>query len=169
MEVRLVDGRDTEICGSIFARQVDRKQKIRSNDLHKSMISTKVLRPVSFPLLRPNIQCSRFYRSPNHPPSPTYSPLQHKILSTALTLVPSSGFTQQTLTEAAKQSGYHEITHNLFPRGPWSIIEYHLETQREKLSSIPLEDGRIGKNIRTLCVARLEGNKEIIQRWREVC
>src|SRR5271170_5219903 len=95
---------------------------------------------------------TRSYYSQNHPPSPTYTPLQHKILSTALTLVPSTGFTTQTLTQGAKQSGYLEITHNLFPRGPWSIIEYHLVGQRESLSSIPLEEGGVGKTIRKLCV-----------------
>ena len=79
-----------------------------------------------------------FYHSSNHPPSPSYTPLQHKILSTSLSLVPSTGFTSETLTEGAKQAGYLEITHNLFPRGPWSIVEYHLVRQREALASIPL-------------------------------
>jgi ubiquinone biosynthesis protein COQ9 len=123
--------------------------------------SSILLRHTILPTLRP-------YHSLNHPPSPSYTPLQHKILSTALTLVPSTGFTPQTLTEGAKQAGYLEITHNLFPRGPWSLVEYHLVRQREALSSIPLEDAGIGKTIRKLCVERLNGNKEIIGRWQEV-
>jgi len=111
----------------------------------------------------------RSYHSPNHPPSPSYTPLQHKILSTALSLVPSTGFTNQTLTDGAKQAGYLEITHNLFPRGPWSLIEYHLVRQRESLSSILLpENAGVGKTIRTLCVERLKGNKDVIGRWQEV-
>ena len=121
-------------------------------------------------LLRRTILPSiRSYHSPNHPHSPSYSPLQHKILSTSLSLVPSTGFTTQTLTQAAKQAGYLEITHNLFPRGPYSLIEYHLVRQRESLSSIPLPEGAgVGKTIRTLCVERLKGNSEIIGRWQEV-
>ena len=124
--------------------------------------SSILLRHTRLPTLRP-------YHSFNHPPSPSYTPLQHKILSTALTLVPSTGFTSQTLTQGAKQAGYLEITHNLFPRGPWSLVEYHLVRQREALSSIPLEEGGgVGKTIRKLCVERLNGNKEIIGRWQEV-
>jgi len=122
------------------------------------------------PLLRRTILPQlRSYHSPNHPASPSYTPIEHKILKTALSLVPSTGFTSQTLTEAAKQAGYLEITHNLFPRGPWSLVEYHLVTQREALSAVPLEEKGVGKTIRALCVARLRGNKDVIERWQEVC
>lgn len=110
----------------------------------------------------------RLYHSPNHPHLPSYTPLQHKILSTSLTLVPSTGFTLRTLTEGAKQAGYLEITRNLFPRGPWSLVEYHLVTKREALSSIPLDEGGVGKTIRKLCVERLKANEEVIGRWQEV-
>jgi ubiquinone biosynthesis protein COQ9 len=122
----------------------------------------------SSPILRRTvIHGLRSYHSPNHPPSPSYSPVQHKILRTALALVPSTGFTAQTLSQGAKEAGYLEITHNLFPRGPWSLVEYHLVTQREALSSIPLDEGGVGKTIRNLCVERLRGNKEVIGRWQE--
>ena len=127
-----------------------------------SLRSTFLLRRTILPQLRS-------YHSPNHPASPSYTAIQHKILKTALSLVPSTGFTSQALTEAAKQSGYLEITHNLFPRGPWSLVEYHLVTQREALSLIPLEEQGVGKTIRKLCVERLKGNKDVIGRWQEVC
>ena len=123
--------------------------------------SSILLRHTKLPNLRP-------YHSLNYPPSQSYTPLQHRILGAALTLVPSTGFTSQTLTEGAKQAGYLEITHNLFPRGPWSLVEYHLVRQREALSSIPLDEGGVGKTIRKLCVERLNGNKDIIGRWQEV-
>lgn len=128
----------------------------------------------SSPLLRRRssssiiIEYIRSYHSPNHPPSPTYTPQQHKILTTAISLVSTHGFTSETLREGAKEAGYLEITHNLFPRGPWSLVEYHLVTQREALSSIPLNEGGIGKTIRKLCVERLKGNKDVIARWQEV-
>jgi ubiquinone biosynthesis protein COQ9 len=123
----------------------------------------------SLPLVRRTVTNQlRSYHSPNHPPCPSYSPLQHKILRTALSLVPSSGFTAQTLTQGARDAGYLEITHNLFPRGPWSLVEYHLVTQREALSSIPLDEAGVGKTIRKLCIERLRGNKELIGRWQEV-
>jgi ubiquinone biosynthesis protein COQ9 len=94
--------------------------------------------------------------------------VEHKILSSALSLVPSSGFTPQTLVEGAKKAGYLDITHNLFPRGVWSLVEYHLVTQREALSSISLEEEGVGKTVRKLCVERLKGNKDVIGRWQEV-
>ena len=110
----------------------------------------------------------RSYHSPNHPHAPSYTSLQHKILSNALALVPASGFTSESLTQGAKQAGYLEITHNLFPRGPWSIVEYHLVTQRESLSSIPLDGKGVGRTIRKLCVERLKANKDLIGKWQEV-
>src|SRR5271155_2488002 len=127
--------------------------------------------PIRPSLVRRTILPSiRSYHSPNHPHSPSHTPLPHKILSAALSLVPTTGFTTQTLTQAAKQAGYLEITHNLFPHGPYSLIEYHLVRQRESLSSIPLPEGAgMGKTIRTLCVERLKGNTEIIGQWQEVC
>jgi len=127
-----------------------------------SMRNAAILRRTMPPSLRQ-------YHSANHPPSPIYTPLQHQILSKALALVPSKGFTPETLTEGAKHAGYLEITHNLFPRGPWSLVEYHLVRQREALSSVPLEEGLgVGRTIRKLCVERLKGNTEIIGQWQDV-
>ena len=116
------------------------------------------------------LACSiRFYHSSVYPRPPNYTAGQHKILSSALSLVPSTGFTTQTLLDGAKKAGYLEITHNLFPRGVWSLVEFHLVTQREALSSIPLEKG-VGaeKAIRKLCIERLKANEEIIGQWQEV-
>ena len=129
------------------------------------------LSPMWTSLLRSKIRLpnARSYHSSTHPHAPSYTPVQHKILSASLALVPSTGFTSQTLADGAKQAGYLEITHNLFPRGSWSLIEYHLVRQRESLSSLPLQEGAgVGKTIRTLCVERLKANKDIIGRWQEV-
>jgi ubiquinone biosynthesis protein COQ9 len=134
-----------------------------------SLIGAMSLPLRSSPLLRQTLRNPlRQYHSPNHRPAPSYTPLQDKILSTALTHVPTTGFTHETLSIGAKEAGYLEITHNLFPRGPFSLVEYHLVTQREKLNTIPLEESGVGKTIRKLCVERLKGNKEIIGRWQEV-
>jgi ubiquinone biosynthesis protein COQ9 len=168
----------------LFGRlaEADRRQSFRLFGRHKSVFPTlqdcryqgthpmMSLSPIRSSLLPRTILPSiRSYHSSNHPRSPSYTPIQHKILSTALSLVPSTGFTPQTLTDGAKQAGYLEITHNLFPRGPWSLIEYHLVRQRESLSSILLPEGAgVGKTIRTLCVERLKGNKDVIGRWQEV-
>src|SRR5271156_6823146 len=114
-----------------------------------------LVRPSPVPFLCVCVLSSsaRPYHSSHYPRSQTYTPQQRKILSTALSLVPAKGFTAETLAEGAKQAGYLEITHNLFPRGPWALIEYHLVTQREALKSVPLEEGLgVGRTIRKLCV-----------------
>ena len=131
-------------------------------------MSFSCLRSSTSLLCRTRLPQLRSYHSPNHPHAPSYTPIQQKILTTALSLVPRLGFTAESLTEGAKEAGYLEITHNLFPRGPWSLVEYHLVTQREALSSVPLEEKGVGRTIRKLCVERLKGNKDIIGRWQEV-
>jgi ubiquinone biosynthesis protein COQ9 len=131
-------------------------------------MSSSGLRPSVLLLNRTRLPQLRSYRSSNHPHSPRYTSLQHTILSNALAIVPSSGFTSESLTQGAKQAGYLEITHNLFPRGPWSIVEYHLVTQRESLSSISLDEQGVGRTIRKLCMERLKANKNVIGQWQEV-
>jgi hypothetical protein len=72
------------------------------------------------------------------------------ILRQALSLVTSKASPPKP-SPNAKQSGYLEITHNLFPHGPFSIVEYHFIKQLHALISVPLEhvlalDGRFGRS-----------------------
>ncbi|EPS45458.1 hypothetical protein H072_559 [Dactylellina haptotyla CBS 200.50] len=107
-----------------------------------------------------------------------YTPEQSAILSAALSHVPTQGFSDSTLLMGVKDAGYLDVTMNLFPQGPFAIVNYHLVTQRERLSEYANSDewkdlqasnqkfGTTDK-IRALCVERLRQNKAIIHRWPE--
>lgn len=114
--------------------------------------------------------CSRPYHSYEHKSPPSFSPTEEAILSAALAHVPGHGFTTTALTYGARDAGYLDISTNLFPSGPFSIVNYHLVTQRLALakhaSSLPPQTD-ITSNIRSLALHRLHGNKPIIHRWQE--
>ena len=115
-------------------------------------------------------RCSRSYHSYEHEAPPPFNPTEDAILSAALTHVPTHGFTTTALTQGARDAGYLDISTNLFPTGAFSIVNYHLITQRLALakhaSSLqPRTD--ITANIRTLAVHRLHANTPIIHRWQE--
>ncbi len=115
-------------------------------------------------------KCSRSYHSYEHQPPPPFSPTEHAILSAALTHVPTHGFTATALTQGARDADYLDISTNLFPTGAFSIVNYHLVTQRLALakhaSSLP-PSADITTNIRSLALHRLYANGPIIHRWQE--
>ncbi|KAM0805517.1 ubiquinone biosynthesis protein COQ9 [Usnea florida] len=114
--------------------------------------------------------CSRSYHSYEHEAPPPFNPTEDAILSAALTHVPTHGFSNAALTQGARDAGYLDISTNLFPTGAFSLVNYHLVTQRLALakhaSSLqPRTD--ITANIRTLALRRLHANTPIIHRWQE--
>ena len=115
-------------------------------------------------------RCSRSYHSYEHEAPPPFNPTEDAILSAALTHVPTHGFSTTALTHGARDAGYLDISTNLFPTGAFSLVNYHLVTQRLALakhaaSLQPQTD--ITANIRTLTLRRLHANKLIIHRWQE--
>ena len=115
-------------------------------------------------------QCSRSYHSYEHEAPPPFTPTQDAILSAALAHVPTHGFTTTALTQGARDAGYLDISTNLFPTGAFSIVNYHLVTQRLALakhtpSLQPQTD--ITARIRSLALHRLHANKPIVHRWQE--
>ena len=116
------------------------------------------------------LQHSRSYHSYEHEAPPPFNPTEDAILSAALAHVPTHGFTTTALTQGARDAGYLDISTNLFPTGAFSIVNYHLVTQRLALakhtSSLqPQTD--ITARIRSLALHRLHANKLIIHRWQE--
>lgn len=115
--------------------------------------------------------CDRFYHSYEHDQPRPFNLTEDRILSAALSHVPAHGFTTTALTRGARDAGYLDISTNLFPTGPFSIVNYHLVTQRLALAKDasstvePLND--VSSNIRTLALRRLRANKPIIRRWQE--
>jgi hypothetical protein len=112
------------------------------------------------------------YFSEHHPDPAPFPPTQDKILSSALSHVPHLGFSSEALSLGAKDAGYLDVSVQLFPRGVYDLINYHLVTQRLALKNrvqFP-EDGRlgVGKKVKILTMQRLQANKDIIHQWQEV-
>ena len=130
------------------------------------------------PLCHPSPQSlhcrsSRTYYSYHCPDPPPFTPVQTTILAAALERVPVHGFTANALTLGAKDAGYLEVSVQLFPRGAYDLINYHLVTQRLGLKDrVQFPDDSelgVGKKVRTLTLERLRANKNIIHQWQGVC
>jgi len=93
-------------------------------------------------------------------------------LSSALAHVPIHGFTQEALTLGAKDAGYLDISSNLFPKGTFDLVKYHLVSQRLGLKDriqFPDENFGVGRKVRNLILERLRANVDtgIVTRWQE--
>ncbi|RYP06317.1 hypothetical protein DL765_009533 [Monosporascus sp. GIB2] len=133
----------------------------------------------------------RPYHSHDHPPPPgIFNAAENAILSAAYAHVPEHGFTQRALSYGARDAGYPDISTNLLPEGPFSLIRYHLVTQREALAPKSKEifninpstnpashDGdaasathwNVSDKVERLTWERLLGNRDVNHRWQEVC
>ncbi|KAK3941208.1 COQ9-domain-containing protein [Diplogelasinospora grovesii] len=111
------------------------------------------------------IPTCRAYHSYDHPPPPgPFSETEQAILSAAYKHVPEYGFSEEALALGARDAGYLDISTNLLPEGAFSLIRWHLVTQREALAS------RVDSNnnsVEALTWERLLGNKDVIRRWQE--
>jgi ubiquinone biosynthesis protein COQ9 len=121
-------------------------------------------------LLRP-------YHSYDHPPpAGVFSQAEQAILAAAYRQVPEHGFTQHALSLGARDAGYLDISTNLIPEGPFSLIRYHLVKQREALSprreailsSGDASAATVPARVERLTWERLLGNKDVNHRWQEV-
>ncbi len=93
-------------------------------------------------------------------------------MSSALAHVPIHGFTQEALTLGAKDAGYLDISSNLFPKGTFDLVKYHLVSQRLGLKDriqFPDENFGVGRKVRNLILERLRANVDtgIVTRWQE--
>jgi ubiquinone biosynthesis protein COQ9 len=134
----------------------------------------------SIPRLRRAIPRTNFrkYHSYDHPPPPgPFNATETAILSAAILHVPLHGFTNTSLALGARDAGYLDVSTNLFPKGAFSLVHYHLLTQRLGLGkhsqvSKPSENEKplgIGAKVKALTWARLLSNEPMIHRWQEVC
>lgn len=113
----------------------------------------------------------RTYYSEHHPEPPPFPEIQDTILSSALKHVPEYGFSPKALTLGAQDAGYLEVSVQLFPRGVYDLINYHLVTQRLALKNHVQFDPDtklgVGRKVKILTMERLKANKDIIHRWQE--
>lgn len=126
----------------------------------------------------------RLYHSYDHPPPPgVFNPTEQAILSAAYAHVPEHGFTQSSLSLGARDAGYLDISTNLLPDGPFSLIRYHLVAQREALApkskeifssssnntiTSPPGQWKVSDKVERLTWERLLGNRDVNHRWQEV-
>jgi len=115
----------------------------------------------------------RPYYSYEHDEVPPYPETETTILSAALTHVPAQGFTQDALRSGLRDAGYRDASSNLFPRGEFEVVMYHLTTQRLGLKhrvQFPEDETRVGKKVKALVLERLRANIDagVVPRWQEV-
>ncbi|KAI1820514.1 ubiquinone biosynthesis protein COQ9 [Xylaria intraflava] len=114
----------------------------------------------------------RKYHSYDHPPPASiFKPAEQAILSAAYKHVPEHGFTQHALSAGARDAGYPDISTSVLPGGAFSLIHYHLVTQREALAprreGIVAGEASVPGRIERLTWARLQGNRDVNHRWQE--
>jgi hypothetical protein len=114
----------------------------------------------------------RAYHSHVYEQSPPFSPTETAILSAALSHVPTHGFSDTALYNGARDAGYIDTSLNLFPRGVFDLIVYHLTTQRLALKNAVQfpEDKQlgVGRKVRSLVLHRLRANQDIVHKWQQV-
>lgn len=116
------------------------------------------------------------YHSYDYAESTPFAPAEAAILSSAYSHVPQHGFSIDALKLGARDAGYLDASTNLFPRGVFDLINYHLVTQRLALKDnvqFPEQSNTgkkpgVGAKVRTLTLARLRANEPVIHRWQEV-
>jgi ubiquinone biosynthesis protein COQ9 len=140
------------------------------------MVSPMALRsilrtPASLrPLLLQHSTRALYHSYENQEPPP-YREAESAILSSALAHVPQHGFTQEALRLGAKDAGYLDISMNLFPKGPFDLVQYHLVTQRLDLKNrVQFADEKlsVGRKVRSLILARLRANVDtrVVGHWQ---
>ncbi|MDI1485206.1 MAG: Ubiquinone biosynthesis protein coq9, mitochondrial [Ramalina farinacea] len=119
-----------------------------------------------------SILSARQYHSHEHASSSPFSPTEDAILSAALKYVLSSSFTAESLSLGAQDAGYLPISTNLFPSGAFALVNYHLVTQRLRLSDSfsrpdPSPQLNISDNVRSIAMQRLKGTAPYIPQWQD--
>lgn len=140
-----------------------------------SKASRRVVSGCRDALHKPGPRCQRTYYSYDHPAAVgAFGSTEEAILSAAYKHVPEYGFSNRALGYGARDAGYLDISPSVLPDGAFSLIRYHLVSQREMLTikSQELfkdqESLRPGARARDLTWARLLANRDVIHHWQEV-
>jgi ubiquinone biosynthesis protein COQ9 len=124
----------------------------------------------------PILTQTRTFTSTERAAPSVYTPLESALLSSALSHVPEHGFTTHSLALGARENGYLDISINLFPKGTFDLVRYHLVQERMALkdkvdlSGAEQAGRKLGMTdkIRSLVKERLRGNEKLGGRWQEV-
>lgn len=110
---------------------------------------------------------NRLFHSYEHAPADRYNQAEQTILKAAMTHVPQHGFSLRAIQNGATDTGHLEITHNLFPKGAFELIRYHLITERLALQHVEIPAHGVGKKVRSLLAARIKANEQYIHQWQD--
>jgi ubiquinone biosynthesis protein COQ9 len=145
--------------------------QITMSQILRTPATRKLLHPSTLPRLASTTRTYYSYETPLPPP---YPPTETAILSSALSHVPITGWTNLSLRNGARDAGYLDVSTNLFPKAEFELVLYHLRTQRLGLKDkiqFP-EEAAVGqtRKVKSLVMERLRGNVEVdVQgRWQEV-
>lgn len=125
----------------------------------------------------PLLSQRRSYHSYDHPePSGPFSPTERSILAAAYAHIPQHGFTPKTLALGARDAGYLDISTNLLADGVFTLVQWHLVSQREALAdkarALPEDEETralgVGAKVELLAWERLMGNRHVIGKLQEV-
>ena len=117
----------------------------------------------------------RAFHSYDHPSATSpFGTTEEDILSAAYKHVPEHGFSQRSLGLGARDAGYLDISPSVLSDGTFSLIRYHLVTQRQNLASTSREifknNEKIGPGAKVAALTweRLLANRDVIHHWQEV-
>lgn len=125
----------------------------------------------------PLLSHRRSYHSYDHPdPAGPFSPAERAILAAAEAHIPQHGFTTKTLALGARDAGYLDISTNLLADGVFTLVQWHLVSQREglagKATALFEADAAqglgTGAKVELLTWERLMGNRHVIGKLQEV-
>ena len=118
-----------------------------------------LLSPPRTPILAP--PSLRTYHSYETAPKPPYPATESAILAAGLAQVPAHGFSKTALRQGALDAGFLEASTNLFSRGEFELVMWHLQTQRlglkDRIEGLDQGAG-LAKRVRGLVLERLGGN-----------
>lgn len=118
----------------------------------------------------------RSFHSYDHPePAGPFSPTERAILAAAYAHVPHHGFIPKTLALGARDAGYLDISTNLLADGVFTLVQWHLVSQREALAEkaralLGGEEAKglgVGAKVELLTWERLMGNEHVIGKLQE--
>ncbi|GAP89834.2 putative ubiquinone biosynthesis protein COQ9 [Rosellinia necatrix] len=125
----------------------------------------------------------RPYHSYDHPAAAegAFNATERALLAAAYGHVPEHGFTARALSLGARDAGYPDVSASVLPSGAFSLVRYHLVTQRERLASVFGEEeeeeggGRhtattptadVPTRVERLTWERLLGNRDVNHQWQ---
>ncbi len=126
-------------------------------------------------VVRAQVYRRRAYHSYDQPAAAcSFGTTEEAILSAAYNHVPEHGFSRRALGRGARDAGYLDISPSVLSDGTFSLIRYHLVTQRQNLAprsrEIFKDQEKLGPGAKVAALTweRLLANRDVIYTWQEV-